>query len=182
MDKQQVVDLIKSHPEMDEDALRTQFLSMGGDVTMFNAALVEAKPSAAISQNTRLYTVLQLDLSAFFWGPILAGFFLGRNFKHLGDATKARLSLLVGIFGEIALFALAYFVNLKDVGIFIPLIISAYVNQYAKKTQGAALEAHFKNGGKKGSWIVIIGTMFLMMLLVMAIVMGPLLLLLIPIR
>ena len=65
-----------------------------------------ALSSAENSNNVQLYKASGIGVATFFGTPIAGGFLLSRNYRNLGDSTKARKAIVLSVIGTICLFIL----------------------------------------------------------------------------
>ncbi len=119
----------------------------------------------------KVYKSVQIQVAAFFAGPLAAAYMIARNFKQMNQPVAARKTWLYGIAAFILYVILIFVVARKlhyiNYAISFALIYGA--RTIVKQYQGAELDDHLGQGGKSYSgWNcfgVIVCVIFLLLLL-----------------
>ena len=122
----------------------------------------------------KMFTDKAIFIAAVFGGPAAAAFLFSKNYKTLGMHQAARKSLIIGIAGLVAFFAIVFALpqrlidaipNAAFAGVWGGLAYGL-VHQY----QQEHIEAHLAQGGKKGSGWTVFGSTILGIILTLLIV------------
>jgi hypothetical protein len=111
----------------------------------------KAMPNRATEQSVVLYSTGQVLVATFF-GAFLAGAILmAMNYRRIGS-TRATAAIVIGALASVALFLFSGFVLPESFPAIIVNVASLLVmRSVCTFYQGATLEAHFQQGGAKGS-------------------------------
>lgn len=97
-------------------------------------------------QNIKLYSTTSIGTATFWGGPLAAGYMIGENFKALGEPSKGRNALIIGIISTIVLFVGIFSLpdNLVDKipRLLIPIVYTGIVWAIVESTQGELLKQH----------------------------------------
>jgi hypothetical protein len=99
--------------------------------------------------NEPIYDKIQIQIAAFFGGPIAITYMIGKNYKNLGQPTSAKGAWFFGYFISILMIILMLFTfagstNLKYC---IPFIFVLVGTIFLEIIQGKAIRLHLKNNG-----------------------------------
>jgi hypothetical protein len=103
------------------------------------------------------YSIKQITVAAFLGGPLAAFCFLALNYRLFQQSRNALLSIVAGILGTIAILAIAVILPPWFPNIVLPIAYTLGLRGLADILQGALLDEHARNGGRIGSWWVVIG-------------------------
>jgi hypothetical protein len=134
------------------------------------------------NSNIRLFTQNQVIFATFF-GDLLAGATLiALNYKRTGQKAKAKGCFIIGLIPNIIIGLLIFttswdfVVNLSIVTRVPSLLLYIYIAQtWYKKSQSILFKQHLLNGGKKGSWWSVLGTIILSAILIFPLLNLPIL-------
>ena len=122
----------------------------------------------SIPPDFKLYKDRAVYLGTFLGGPLVAGYLLAENFKHLGQQNKVKTAWLIAIISTIAIIGMVFFIpNMEKVPSYIiPLIYGGIAQFLVQKTQGAAIKSHIEKGGQvysvwRAVWIGLVGAAIL---------------------
>lgn len=108
--------------------------------------------------NKRIYSLKQIEVACVIGSPVVAGILIFSNYKKFGEIGKGIAWIFIGIIWIIAETGLAMLIPdslLKSSGMIIPFLNGLLLSPIIKRLQGAKIEEHFVNDGKKGSnWII----------------------------
>ena len=106
--------------------------------------------------NEPIYDKIQIQIAAFFGGPIAITYMIGKNYKNLGQPTSAKGAWFFGYFISILMIILMLFTfagstNLKsgstNLKYCIPFIFVLVGTIFLEIIQGKAIRLHLKNNG-----------------------------------
>jgi hypothetical protein len=75
----------------------------------------------------KVYTKNQMQISAFFLGPLGAFYFLKKNFELLGNQEKAKNNILYGILAVLGICLIAPIIETSSVYLVINIAIIIYI-------------------------------------------------------
>ena len=105
----------------------------------------------------KLFSIEQIALASFFGAPMSGCLLMAQNYRALGKAESAWRPIVLGVAGTIVVMLLALFLPDGFPNYVLPAASCFGIFFYTKQHQGDALIHHFKDGGQKGSWWVVIG-------------------------
>lgn len=103
------------------------------------------------------YSIKQITVAAFLGGPLAAFWLLALNYRLFQQSRNALFSIIAGILGTIAVLAIAVVLPPWLPNIVLPVAYTLGLRGLADILQGASLDEHVRNGGRVGSWWVVIG-------------------------
>ena len=118
-----------------------------------------AAPSSDVvsSGSGALYSPRQIFVASFLGSPIAAAWFIHRNFMTLGNESRALRTLWLGLAATAAVIVVALYLPNRFPNAVLPLAYSIAIYQYALFLFKGAYNKHLTEGGRKGSWWVVIG-------------------------
>ena len=118
-------------------------------------------PVADVARSGPLYSPRQIYLASFLGSPIAAAWLFHRNFTTLGDESRAQLALGLGFAATVAVVVLGIYLPKGSPNLLVPIIYSYAIYQYAAMVFKAAYEKHLTEGGRRGSWWMVVGVSLL---------------------
>lgn len=100
-------------------------------------------------------------MASFLGSPIAAAWFIHRNFMALGHESRALRTLWLGFAATIAVVVAGFYLPKSVPNIVLPLVYSFAVYQYALFLFKDPYNKHLTDGGRKGSWWMVIGVTLL---------------------
>ena len=129
-----------------------------------------AAPVADAAGSRTLYSPRQIYVASFVGSPVAAAWFINRNFLALGNESRALRTLGLGLAATIAVVVVGFYLPNHFPSLLIPLAYSFAVYQYALFLFKGAYDKHLTEGGRKGSWWVVIGVSLLAVLILFGVV------------
>lgn len=127
----------------------------------------------SIPPSYKLYKDRPIYIGTFLGGPLVAGYLMAENYRHLGQQDKAKAAWVISIISTFALFAVIFFVpGIENVPRYIIPIAYALIARYlVQKLQGSDIKKHIENGGQtytvwRAVWIGFVGVIILLALLI----------------
>jgi hypothetical protein len=146
----------------------THFSSLGGGFNVDNPYAPPANESVG-SPGITVYSPGQIAWAAFLGAPIAGSWLLALNYRRLGDAKAANLSLISGLIGTILVVALAFVLPERFPNLILPAAYAFGMYQYAKTLHGKVYESRPANGRNKGSGWVATGIGMLCSILILVV-------------
>jgi hypothetical protein len=103
------------------------------------------------------YSIKQITVAAFLGGPLAAFWLLAANYRLFRQSRNALFAIVAGILGTIAILAIAVILPPWFPNVVLPIAYTLGLRGLADILQGALLDEHVRNGGRVGSWWVVIG-------------------------
>jgi hypothetical protein len=121
------------------------------------------------NSNIRLFTQSQVGLATFFGGLLGGSILMTLNYNRLGQKSKAKQCLIIGLVPNIIMDFLMFRYSLDMAGqfcgiIILPSIFFMYI--WYGRSQNTLFKQHLLNGGKKGSWWSALGATILASILI----------------
>ena len=121
----------------------------------------------------KLYKDRTIAIGTFLGGPLVAGYLVAENFKHLGEADKVRTAWVVAIMATVAILGAVFYIPgaQKIPHYIIPLLYTGIAQFLVQQYQGNAIKEHIAKGGQMYSvwravWIGLVGAVILVALVV----------------
>ena len=121
-------------------------------------------------QSAPLYSPRQMYLAAFLGTPIAAAWFMRRNFKTLGNESRAENMLWLGVVATVAVFSIGTLLPSGIPNMVVPIAYSYAIYQYASFLFKAEYDKHINAGGRKGSTWTVVGVSLLIAIIFIAVV------------
>lgn len=125
------------------------------------------------SVTSKVHKESAIQIATFLGGPLIAGYLIAENFKHLGEPQKIRKTWLWTILSFISLIIIAAFMPAAVPNVVFAALYTGATYFIVKKYQSAQIQAHREAGGymyKTSRTVVtgIIGALFLFAIIVAA--------------
>ncbi len=118
-------------------------------------------PTFSTESEVRLFTEKAIATSSAIGGPLAGTYLISKNFASLRNEDAARLTMIIGVAFTFVLFTAIAFVpesTLEKVPKhLIPLAYGIIGYLIVKRYQQKDIDTHLTQGGKKGSWRVVVG-------------------------
>jgi hypothetical protein len=105
----------------------------------------------------KLFATEQIAVASLLGPPIAGCVLMALNYRALGNAWAAWQPLVVGVAATILIFILALFLPEKLPHFVLPAVSCLAMYSYGKQQQGDALDNYLRAGGRKGSWVIMVG-------------------------
>ena len=119
----------------------------------FQTKMVESLPPAtppAPAPPYKLFDRLSIYIATFLGSPIVGSILMARNYSHLGEKSKARWTVIIGIVGTIGAVAVAYRLP-QSISSVTAIVLVVVTGSLAESLQGAAIKEHVRRGGALAS-------------------------------
>jgi hypothetical protein len=103
------------------------------------------------------YSTKQITLATFLGGPLAGCWLLSLNYRLFEQPRNAFFSIIAGILGTIAVLAISLVLPPWLPKIVLPVAYTLAVRGIADPLQGSLLDEHARNGGRVGSWWIVVG-------------------------
>lgn len=102
----------------------------------------------------KVYKVNAMWLATFLGGPLAAGYIFTQNYKAMGEARLARISLTITLVVSSLLFSIALFVPEGSIlsSRFLPILTVVVAQSLCKRLQGAKLESYATDSSTYFGW------------------------------
>ncbi len=102
----------------------------------------------------KVYKVNAMWLATFLGGPLAAGYIFTQNYKAMGEARLARISLTITLVVSSLLFSIALFVPEGSIlsSRFLPILTVIIAQSLCKRLQGAKLESYATDASMYFGW------------------------------
>jgi len=98
----------------------------------------------------KLYKENHIALATFLGSPLIGGYLIGENFRHLGEKRSARISWIIAVIATLIIVAVVFLVpgvpNLPSY--VIPLTYVSLIRLAVQKYQRTDLQSHEANSGQ----------------------------------
>ncbi|CAN5453202.1 hypothetical protein BH10ACI1_BH10ACI1_16070 [soil metagenome] len=118
-----------------------------------------------------LFTVGQIALATFIGAPIAGCLLLAQNYRYLGKAGSAWLTLILGFVSTIILLFIGFLLPEKFPSFVLPAAYIFGMRQIVGNLQGDVIAAQ-EEQGKKGSWAITVGVGIGCLVLILALIFG----------
>lgn len=122
----------------------------------FQTKMVEILPAATpalAAPAYKLFDRLSIYIATFLGSPIVGSILIGRNYSHLGQKSKARWAVIIGIVGTIAAVVVVYRLP-QSISSVAAIVLVVVTGSLAESLQGAAIKEHLRRGGALASrWL-----------------------------
>jgi hypothetical protein len=119
---------------------------------------------ADVAGSGTLYSPRQIYVAAFLGSPIAAAWLIHRNFITLGNESRALRTLGLGFAATVVLAVVGFYLPSRFPNVLLPIVYSVATYQYALFLFKGAYNKHLTEGGRKGSWWMVIGVSLLAIL------------------
>ena len=116
----------------------------------------ELSSSETTFPTATIYTPTNVLLGSFLGGPLVAGYFISRNFSAFGESEKAWLTWIITIIAAAVIFCIAFSLSETNSRA-IPAAYTVMAYTLARHYQGDSIDAHVNAGGAKHGWLNVIG-------------------------
>ncbi len=102
------------------------------------------------SPQNKVYKDKAIWIGTFVGGPLVAGYLIAENFKHLGQEEKIKATWIYTIIATIIIFGGIFLIpeSVKIPNVIIPLIYTAIASYIVQRLQGEKIKTHIENGGQ----------------------------------
>jgi hypothetical protein len=108
-----------------------------------------------------LYSPRQIYVASFLGSPIAAAWFIHRNFMTLGNESRTLPTLGLGFAATVAVIVIGFYLPSHFPNVVLPVTYSFAVYQYALFLFKGAYNKQLTEGGRTGSWWIVIGVSLL---------------------
>ena len=97
----------------------------------------------------KLYKDRPIYLATFFGGPLVAGYLIAENYRHLGERSKVLKTWLFTALATILIFGYVFFIQSANTPRYVvPILYSLVTSYLVKWLQGDQIRLHEKNMGE----------------------------------
>jgi hypothetical protein len=131
-----------------------------------------AAPLTDVARSGALYTPRQIYMASFLGSPVAAAWLMHQNFRALGDDSRALRTLWLGFAATLVVLTVAFFLPSRFPNLLFPLAYSFAIYQYALILFKSTYDKHIKDGGRRGSWWMVVGASLLADLILVGLIFG----------
>jgi hypothetical protein len=124
---------------------------------------------ASESTPAAVFSPRQIALAAFIGTPLAACLFFRRNYLALGDELRAARALWVGLAATVVVFAIASVLPEGFPNALLPILYTAAADLYASAQFRTRYDKYLADGGRKGSWWIVVGVSLLALLVIIGV-------------
>jgi hypothetical protein len=122
------------------------------------------------------YATKQIAVATFLGGPLAGCWLLALNYRLFKQSGNALFSIVGGMLATIAVLAVSLVLPPWLPKIVLPVAYSLAMRGLAQSLQGSSLDEHIRNGGRVGSWWIVVGISVLCIAIMFGLVFAALLL------
>jgi len=106
-------------------------------------------------QEVALFSPRQIYAASALGSPLAAAWFVVRNHQRLAQPEQVHRAVVLGLAATVVVVALALPEHAPHLAW--PFLYSVATYGYARRRFGAPAAAHYANGGRRGSWLRVVG-------------------------